>query len=195
MEYNTRLELAEDRQSRSSHEAAENLRQSAFEFASARPRLNVERESQSVANAFDLGKNPNHLSYTEKVIEGTNRLSADLMKLADTGNMSNYNKLLKASADKIPDEPACNPGIHLDNFNPRTGTWDDVSIRAYVDGEPHDVYRIVIPGDTISQIAKNATGEIEITTSSLQRLNNISDKDVDKIKVGQAIKLRDDFGQ
>jgi hypothetical protein len=160
--------------------------------------LNIDRESQRVANIFDLGNNPGNQSFNEKIVQGAERLSKDLQQLS--GNMTEYNKLLQQVADKIPDEPAANPYPSMHNWNSKTGTYKDVSIMS---GDGLEAYRIVQPGNTFNQIARDtyngfvkAAGEdgfqgFDEYRQSLITMNRISDPS--RVYVGQAIKLRDSF--
>jgi LysM repeat protein len=162
-------------------------------------RPNVENEIREVTNLLDFNKpaGPNQ-THADKVASGAERLSRDLKQLSDT--ISDYNKLLKGVADNIPDEPVSNPLVHLGDFNKKTGTWNTVTIDTYhmsseIPMQP--AYRIVQPGNTLSGIAQEGKQFIKSqpTTAEyvkyLQKLNNIENPD--KIVVGQAIKLRENF--
>lgn len=167
--------------------------------------INIEKESQAIADLFDL--NVNHGNYSENITKGTERLSGDLRRL--TGNMDKYNSLLEGVADKIPDEPAVNPGIGLKHWNEETGTWDKVVVGS---GDGMAAYRIVQPGNTLSEIAletykefaemaefygaektfkKEVGADYKDYMKKLVELNKIEDPD--KIYVGQALRMRQTF--
>jgi hypothetical protein len=154
-------------------------------------KLDIEKESGAIADLFDYSKG--NKKYGEAVKEGTQCLSSDLKSLS--GNISEYNKLLQGVAEKIPDEPAANPNLVLSNFNKSTGTWNNVSILAYGDqGYPTAAYRIVQPGNTLSQLAREEKETLAPSQTTaeyvkyLQAINNIADPD--KLVVGQAIRMR-----
>lgn len=181
-------------------DASSALRECAYKFdfsesksAGVRP-LNVEKESDRIADNFNRGNN------AEKVTAGVNRLSTDLKQLS--GDMHKYNQLLKAVADKGSDEPVSNPVLDFQNFNNKTNTYDNVTVYTYHFDYGHKpAFRIVAPGNTLSQIAREMVGDFsdggskavsaQDYMSYLQRINNIENPD--KISVGQAIKLREDI--
>src|SRR5579883_2940719 len=155
-------------------------------------RPNIAKEQDRIVGLFNHGANEEYLA------KGVQTLSTDLQNLS--GNIKNYNKLLKGVADNISDEPVSNPSISLDKFNAKTGTWDQVVVGSYVldEGNTKAAYRIVSPGNTLGGIAKEmkdlVPGASSVSSQEymnyLQKLNHI--EDVNKIKVGQAIKLQDD---
>lgn len=166
--------------------------------ANSKP-MNIEKESQAIADLFDLGKN--HNDYTQNIVSGSERLSADLGRLL--GDQQKYNKLLESAADKIPDEPAFNPGIDLADWNKDTGTWNKVTVGS---GDSLPAYRIVQPGNTLSEIALDTYHDFAQSAKSrgdnlgfsfqdymkkVVDMNKIADPD--KIYVGQAIRLRAGF--
>jgi nucleoid-associated protein YgaU len=161
------------------------------EITGAKP-PNIEKESQAIADLFDYSKGDR--KYSDAVVDGSERLSRDLKQLS--GNIEDYNKLLKGVAEKIPDEPAANPLIDFGDFNQSTGTWDRVSVMAYDGLGNKTAYRIVQPGNTLSEIARDEKAAFpDMTTVEytkyLQTLNSIENPD--KIYVGQALRMRKDF--
>jgi hypothetical protein len=162
-------------------------------------KLNIARESQKIADIYDFNqKDREDLGYDGKIIKATERLSADLKQL--NGNMKDYNRLLKDVSLKIPDEPAMNPQLVLKNFSEKTGTYSDVAV---IGEDGFEAYRIVQPGNTFNQIIKDSyrtiaerAGEetpfrLDEYRQSVVKLNNITDPD--RLSVGQAIKLRENF--
>ena len=188
-------------------ETAENLLNSIrpdAQFAVKAKAIDIEKESQAVADIFDL-RNPG--KYDEKITAGSERLSTDLRSL--TGNMPRYNEFLQQVVDKIPEEPAVTPFVESRAWNEKTRTWDYVAVRS---GDSFDAYRIVQPGNTLSEIARDTyrdflalakvfenEGQVRMTIGSsymdymnrLVEMNKIEDPN--KIHVGQAIKLRESF--
>lgn len=188
-------------------ETAENLlnsiRMDAGFAAKAKP-IDIENESQAVADLFDL-KTPG--KYNDKITAGSERLSSDLKRM--TGDMQKYNKFLQKVADKIPAEPAVTPWLETMNWNEKTGTWDNVVVRS---GDNFDAYRIVQPGNTLSQIAFDTFRDFtdlakvfdngeqvkkEIGSNYKDYMNRLVEinkiEDPNKIYVGQAIRLRESF--
>lgn len=164
------------------------------------PPINIAKESQTIADMYDFGKKPESQDYTQRIDKATGKLSADLEKLS--GKMSDFNKLIKGVADNIPDEPAMNPRI---DFTDKNGVRVDDPAKAanasVVAGDNIEAYRIVMPGNTFEQIARDgykkiceAAGGKENFMSyqdyrqSLIESNKIGD--ADKILVGQAIRMR-----
>lgn len=194
-----KVHLAE-RHEQAAIKAAENLSQCAFAMSNfdraqesrlSKPEpVNIEKESKKIADNLSHGNNP------DKISAAVNRLSFDLKQMA--GDMAKYNELIKAVDFKVADEPVSNPVLEYKNFNNKTGTWDNVTIYTY-DLEKGDrpAFRIVQPGNTLSQIAKDMKGELPepMTTARymdyLQKINKM--KNPNKIFDGQAIKLREDI--
>ena len=176
-----------------------------FEAAASRPAaINLEKESQKVADLFDLHKTKGYEHYTETVVKATDRLSSDLQRLAGTPD---YNKLLDKVADKTPDEPACTPFVQFRKSNGDiiAGAKDAAAI-AVVAGDSLDAYRIVQPGNTFNQIVKEtyagyvkaADGaqnfmDYDTFRKSVVDLNKNKIADPNHLEVGQAIRLRKDF--
>jgi hypothetical protein len=162
--------------------------------------INIGKESQKIADMYDFGKKPESEDYTQRIDKATGKLSADLEQLS--GKMSDFNKLLKGVADNIPDEPAMNPRI---DFTDKKGDRVDDPVKAanasVVAGDNIEAYRIVLPGNTFEQIARDSYKKIcEAAGSkdefmsykeyrkSLIEINKI--QNVDKVLVGQAIRTR-----
>ncbi len=188
-------------------ESAENLLEAVRaidSFSAAQKPINIERESQKIADHFDLSKPGN---YSDKITAGAELLSKDLRSLS--GNMEKYNRLLNKVQEKTPEEPAVTPWIEMGSWNDNTGTWDNVRVRS---GDNFDAYRIVQPGNSLSEISvetykdsrelaealgiesnlKKEMGENPAEyMSKLVELNKIADPN--KIYPGQALKLRDTF--
>lgn len=147
---------------------------------SSSSKLNVASESNKIARLLEFGEEAPRIS------EAAQRLSSDLRQLS--GNMQDYNLLLKGISYKISDEPAANPSIAMDDFNVRTGTWDRVTINTYSDeGIPQPLLRVIQPGNTFREIALDA----KLSIQDLQAMNsNIADPN--KLSVGQIIRVRKD---
>jgi hypothetical protein len=141
-------------------------------------KMNVAAESHKIADLLDMGHGGPRLD------EVAQKLSSDLKQLS--GDMSDYNLLLKGIAAKMPDEPAANPMVHLDHFNAKTGTWDIVTVNTYTEEGVHKpVLRVVQPCNSLSRIAL----ESKLSVEDLQKMNK-EITDPDKIFVGQVIKVR-----
>ena len=162
----------------------------------------IEQMSSQIADKFDLNKTKD---IWDSLRNGSQALSEDLQKLS--GNMEKYNELLLAVKHRIPGEPAANPYINLEDWNSKTGTWDNVSVTIPT-WIPGDAVRIVQPGNTLSEIARDKWNGDKGTWKSdsmsynymdfmneLVRLNKIQNPN--KIEVGQAIALQplDKVGQ
>lgn len=151
--------------------------------------LNVASETEKITTLLGHGTDPEYLE------RGVNLLSTDLKTLSN--DIPKYNQLLKSVSENIWDEPVSNPAMHLSDFNHKTGTWDKVTVNTYVldEGNKDQAYRIVQPGNTLGQIARDLKNDVNTdpnrTTADylqyLQEINGITD--ANKIQVGQAIKL------
>jgi hypothetical protein len=164
------------------------LRGNALSLASSERGINVANETQKITELFGHGTRSDYLE------QGVNRLSSDLMHLS--GNPEKYNNLLEGVSRGIWDEPVSNPALVLQDFNRNTGTYNVVTVNTYdaeKGGNVDQAYRIVQPGNTLSEIArdlKNDTGGTRSVGQYLQYLQEINGiPDASKIKVGQAIKL------
>lgn len=194
-----RLEQAEDLRKPEQQPAAELL----LEAVSSRPApLNIAKESQRIADLFDNNRQKEDESYSDRIVKGSIALSSDLQRL--TGNKGDYNKLLKEVADKIPDEPAMNPSLRFSRNGKDIRNPDNADAVYVMSGDSLPAYRIVQPGNTFNQIARDAYNEIvkaaggedefksfEEYKNDLYQLNLIETPNI--IHVGQAIRLRDSF--
>jgi hypothetical protein len=174
-----------------------------FEAAAGKPKpLNIEKESQKIANVFDFNTKKEYDNYSDSIVKGSQMLSSDLQRL----EAGDRNKLLKSVADKIPDEPAMNPWIRFSKDGKNVASPDKADNIAVMSGDSMPAYSIVQPGNTFNQIAKDTYREFvkaagsedaliykgyDEYRKSLIDLNKIEDPNV--IHVGQAIRLRDSF--
>lgn len=114
-------------------------------------------EAQAIASHFDQNKHKDDLS--ESSDDGALRLSLALQSLSK--NMPAYNEFLNNLQDSFDDISTQGyPGrteLVLKNFDPSTGTFKNAFIYSHADSsDSHESYRIVQPGNTLSQIAKNS---------------------------------------
>lgn len=183
----------------------ENASARLLEDAFSRPspsEIRLNKEAQRIVDLFDYGKNPNDDSYADKLTKGTEALSADLQQLAKSGNMKDYNKLVIAVTDTIPDEPAMNPMLRLTNHGKAVATPDKADAIYVYSGDSMPAFRIVQPGNTFNQIAQDAYKEFVKYAGDAgfksydeykKDLIQLNGGDTNKLNVGQAIKLRDSF--
>lgn len=187
------------------HETSARLFEAAMsaDDPASRVRNNVTKEARSIADLFDYDKTKGQ-SF-EKMEEGANRLSNDLKAVASDTNT--YNRLLKEVAKDInaipPRELPMTPEVKLSDIDPKTGTYKNAYIWINADSwDSHEAYRIVQPGNTLSQIAADSYAELtkvydgesprmsksEYLQGIIKR-NHITDPN--KIKVGQVLNMSD----
>ncbi|MBX9694946.1 MAG: LysM peptidoglycan-binding domain-containing protein [Cyanobacteria bacterium] len=130
-------------------------------------------------------------------------MSSNLQRLAK--DMPAYNSLLNDLQESIKsikntDYPAT-PELVLKDFNEKTGTYDQAYIYVHADSwDSHEAYRIVQPGNTLSQIATDSYNQkvadndgnpLGYSRSDFQGFivekNGIEDPNM--IKVGQTLKM------
>jgi hypothetical protein len=169
-------------------------------------RINIDKEVQAIGDSFDFDKsNKAGADITETMDKGAKRLSSDLQTLS--ANLPEYNKLLKDLAAKVEsvrsDYMPMAPELKLQGFNAKTGTFKNAFIWMNADSwEGHESYRIVQPGNTLSQIARDsyrllseelADGDMKPGVTydefykGIMESNNITDPH--NIKVGQVLKM------
>jgi hypothetical protein len=161
---------------------------------------NMKKEAQAIADCFDFDKSKG--AWTDKMDAGAKRLSGDLQQLA--GDVPAYNKFLKEVAKDINAIPSrelpMTPEVKLGEVDPKTGSFKNALIYINADSwDSHEAYRIVQPGNTLSQVVKDCyddlvkvkqdDGGMDISRADFMKKvmekNHITNPD--KIKVGQVL--------
>lgn len=99
-----------------------------------------------------------------------------------------YNKVLKAVNEKYPNN------LKLENWNDKTGTWDDV--RLYSQSDLHADYRVVQPGNTLTDYAAPYArdGGMEAMRNYMLSIMDLNDiEDPDWILRGQVLAMPNDY--
>jgi len=166
----------------------------------AKAPMNISREAQEIANYFDYSKNDGRSS--EAMADGAKRLSNDLQQLS--GDIPAYNRLLKEVATNISNIPPgampMTPELKLGDIDPKTGSYKNAFVYINADSwDSHEAYRIVQPGNTLSQIIKDSYQDLlNIHEDNLgmsrgefmqKVIENNNIEDPNKIKVGQVLKM------
>lgn len=156
--------------------------------------------AQAIANHFDPSKNEGLSAYVTD--EGASMLRSSLMGKAN--DMNSYNSILHALRDSLNAIPLTDfPGrveLKLKDFDENSGTYKNAYIYTHADSfDSHESYRIVQPGNTLSQIAKDSYDE-KVAVNDGQPIYSLSDfqqfiieknglKDQNQIKVGDVLRM------
>lgn len=158
-------------------------------------------EAQEIAAHFDQSKNEGRVS--ESMDDGALRLARNLMPLAS--DMPAYNAMLKDLQEGMKAIPTgdypSSAELKLESFDEKSGTYKNAYIYINADSfDSHEAYRIVPPGNTLSQIAKDSYDE-KVKSNEGQPLGySLSDFQAfiiekngiinpDDIKVGDVLKM------
>jgi hypothetical protein len=177
-----------------------------YDLAAGAKGVNIKKEAQAIGNCFDFDKTgKSGADISETMDKGANRLSADLQAL--NKNMPEYNKLLQDLAKKVDsvrsDYYPMSAELKLSDMDSKTGTYKNAFIWLNADSwESHESYRIVQPGNTLSQIAKDSYRALEkeqsddggkMSVTYNEFLKGIIDRNKitnpDSLKVGQVLKM------
>ena len=158
-------------------------------------------DAEAFASFFDQQKSDGDLS--ARMDQGSIMLSLKLQSLAGP-NMSEYNSFLNDLQESIKAIPNTDypekPELVLKDFDQNTGTYKNAYIYVHADSwDSHEAYRIVQPGNTLSQIAKDSYEEavkvnegplgydLDTYKGFIIEKNGITDPD--KLNVGDVLKM------
>lgn len=148
------------------------------DLAEGQKKFDIAKEALKVVSLLD----------ENKAGEAAVALSKDLIRLKG----DEYNTLLFSVYASHKNGGGAQ--MTLEDYNQKTKTWDKVEIKSGSHPEPdiYDYYRIVQPGNTLSQYAVDWLGktasqkDIREWTKFIAQANKIPNPD--RIKVGQAIR-------